>query len=144
MAGAATRRVLLSVGTDEIKVIVARQLPQEVQYAPLHLFSASPELVGFGRDVYRMHSDTTSTLLKVLFDRFREEGFAMSYTMEDFKRDYLKEHLEKLPPDERREVLQSLPLEERLAGLSEEQIQHYLEQLRAVNPAKPRKTRGKK
>ena len=54
----------------------------------------------------------------------------MSYTMEDFKRDYFKEHFPKLTLEERREVLQSLPAEDlrealqslppeaRLAGLS--------------------------
>ena len=73
----------------------------------------------------------------------------MSYTMEDFKRDYIIEHLpealDRLPPDRRRnffqslsfevirkffqslpvqerlELLQSLPLEERLAALPVEE-----------------------
>ena len=31
-------------------------------------------------------------LLRQLFERLPEEDFAMSYTMEDFKRDYIKEH----------------------------------------------------
>jgi hypothetical protein len=89
----------------------------------------------------------------------------MSYTMEDFKRDYFKEHFAKLtpkeqaealralPPEELRELLQSLfsedrlaglPLEQRLAGLSAEQIQKYLDQLTAQRPTKPRKPRRKK
>ena len=53
----------------------------------------------------------------------------MSYTMEDFKRDYVKEHFAQLTPQEREEVLRSLPPEERLAGLSPEQIRQYLERL---------------
>jgi hypothetical protein len=68
----------------------------------------------------------------------------MSYTMEDFKRDYVKEHFAKLTPKEQEEVLQSLPPERRLAGLSPEQIRQYLDQLTAGRPAKPRKPRRKK
>ena len=52
----------------------------------------------------------------------------MSYTMEDFQRQYAKEHfaqltpeeqreaLERLSPEQRRQVLQALPPEERLAA----------------------------
>jgi hypothetical protein len=143
-------------GLDVVRVIVAGQLPRQAHNAPLHLFSASPELVGFGRGAYRRRSEDTSLLLGQLFDRFQREGFAMSYTMEDFKRDYIKEHFKKLTPEERREalesltpeeqqeVLQSLPPERRLAGLSAEQIRQYLEQLTAGRPGRPRKPRRKK
>lgn len=59
-----------------------------------------------------------------LFERHQKEGLVMAYTMEDFKRDFIKKHfpqltpqeqreaLERLPPDDRRKVLQSL--EERI------------------------------
>jgi hypothetical protein len=36
-----------------VRVIVAGQLPREAHNAPLHLFSASWELVGFGQGAYR-------------------------------------------------------------------------------------------
>src|SRR5436309_1875825 len=75
-------------GTDTIRVVVAGELPREAHNAPLHLFSASPELVGFGRGTYRRRSENTSSLLGQLFERLRGEGFAMAYTMEDFQRDY--------------------------------------------------------
>ena len=68
----------------------------------------------------------------------------MSYTLADFKRDYIKEHFLQLKLRERREVLQSLPAEERLAGLSAEQIRQYLDQLTAGPPFDPRKPRRKK
>jgi hypothetical protein len=44
-------------------------------------------------------------LLRRLFEGYRQEGLAMPYTMEDFCRDYVKEHLEDLPPELRREDL---------------------------------------
>jgi hypothetical protein len=131
-------------GTDVVRVIVAGELPREEQNAPLHLFSASPELVGFGRGTYWRRSEQTSRLLGQLFERLQREDFAMAYTMEDFNRDYIKEHFPKLTPKEQQEVLQSLPPEKRLAGMSAEQIRQYLDQLTAGHATPPRKPRRKK
>src|SRR5262249_55235711 len=55
-------------GLDTVRVIVAGQLPREAQNAPLHLFSASPDLVGFGQGAYRRRSEQTSRLLGQVFD----------------------------------------------------------------------------
>jgi hypothetical protein len=41
---------------------------------------------------------------------------AVSYTMADFERDYIKEHLHKLTPQEQEDVVQALPPEARLRG----------------------------
>jgi hypothetical protein len=68
----------------------------------------------------------------------------MSYTMEDFKRDYIKKHFPHLTPQEQEEVLQSLPPERRLAGLSAEQIRQYLARLSPEPPGASRKPRRKK
>jgi hypothetical protein len=130
--------------TDQVRVVVAGRLSREVQNAPLHLFSAAPQLVGFGQVVYRRRSEDTSQLLGMLFDRFRAEGFVMSYTMEDFKRDYVREYFPKLSPKERRQMLEALPLEERLAGLSPEQIREYLDKLAAERSSPARKPKRKK
>ena len=161
-------------GTDVVLVVVAGELPREVHNAPLHLFSATPELVGFGGNAYQRRSKVTSELLRQLFEKFRGEGFAMSYTMEDFRRQVVKDNfaaltpeeqrevLERLTPEQRREILQSLPAEERLAGLpaeerlaglpaeerlaglSAEQIRQLLDQLTGGRPTEPRKPRRKK
>jgi hypothetical protein len=151
-------------GLDVVRVIVAGQLPREVQNSPLHLFSASPELVGYGQGAYRQRSDYTSLLLGQLFEKLRKEGFAMSYTLEDFKRDYIKEHFSRLTPEEQREALEGLPperlrevlgalppearvvglsLEARLAGLSEEQVRQLVDRLTSSRAAPPRKPRRK-
>ncbi|HZY84685.1 MAG TPA: hypothetical protein VFE78_07630 [Gemmataceae bacterium] len=161
-------------GTDAVRVVVAGELPRQPHNAPLHLFSASPELVDYGGSAYRQRSEKTSLLLGQLFERFAGEGFTMSYTMEDFLRDYTKEHFAKLTPQEQREALErlsperrrevlgalpaeerlaglppaerlaGLPAEERLAGLPAEQIRQYLDRLTAARPAEPRKRRRKK
>jgi hypothetical protein len=66
-------------GTDMIRVLVAGELPREPHNAPLHLFSAAPDLVEFGGGAYRQRSEQTSRLLGQLFERLRGEGFAMSF-----------------------------------------------------------------
>jgi hypothetical protein len=131
-------------GTDTVRVLVAGELPREPHNAPLHLFSASPDLVGFAGGAYRRRSEETSLLLGQLFEGLRGEGFTMTYTMEDFKRQYIKEHFAKLTPEEqrealgrlspehRREVLQALPPEQWrqvLQALPPEQQQQVLEAL---------------
>jgi hypothetical protein len=140
-------------GTDTVRVVVAGELPREAQNAPLHLFSAAPDLVDFGSSAYQRRSANTSALLGQVFDKLQGEGFAVSYTMEDFQRQYAKEHFAQLTPEERMEVLEALPPEERmaglppeqrLAGLSPEQIRQYLAQLPPERPAAPRRPRRKK
>jgi Mg/Co/Ni transporter MgtE len=89
----------------------------------------------------------------------------MAFTMEDFNRQYIKEHfsqltqeeqreaLARLSPEHRREVLQSVPPEERLAGLSPEarlaglsgeEVRHLLDQLAVGRAAPSRKPRRRK
>ncbi len=58
-------------GTDTIRVVVAGELPREAYNAPLHLFSASPELVEFGRGAYQRRSEQTSRLLGQLFEKLQ-------------------------------------------------------------------------
>jgi len=130
-------------GTDTVRVVVAGELPREPHNAALHLFSASPELVGFGGRTYRRHSPYTSGLLIELFEGLEAEGLHMPFTMEDFQRQFVKKHFPKLSPKDQADVLKSLPAERRLAGLSEEEIRRYLERLSAEPPASARKRRRK-
>jgi hypothetical protein len=80
----------------------------------------------------------------------------MPYTMEDFNRQYVKDHFVQLTPEEQREALQALPLEQRLAGLPLEQrlaglsteqikqVRQYLVRLTTERTVAPRKLRRKK
>jgi hypothetical protein len=149
-------------GTDTVRVVVAGELSREAHNAPLHLFSASAELVHFGGTAYERRSEDTSRLLDQLFGRLRGEGLAVAYTMRDFRRDYIKEHLPELPLEECEEVLRALPAEkrlaglapeerlaglapeERLAGLSAEQIRAYLDREAAGPKIRSRPPRRKK
>jgi hypothetical protein len=122
-------------GTDEIRVVVLRQLPQVDHNALWHLFSAVPAQVGYAAQHYRPRSEQTSTLLDQLFEGYLREGVAMPYTMEDFRHDYLKEHISQLTFEERlegvpvEERLKGVPAEERLKGLSAKEIEDLLKRL---------------
>jgi hypothetical protein len=139
-------------GTDVVRVIVAGELPREAHNAPFHLFSASRELIDFAQATYRRRSENTSALLEQLLEGAQREDFAMTYTIEDFQRDYVKRHFSRLTPEEIREAIQalppeklaSLPIEVRLAGLAPEEIRRYLDEQTAGRSAQPRKPRRKK
>ena len=62
-------------------------------------------------------------MLNSLFDNYQLEGIPVAYTMKDFQRDYVKNHLGVLSPDDR---LKGLSLSDRLKGISFEEIQLYL------------------
>jgi hypothetical protein len=140
-------------GTDTVRVVVAGELSREPQNAPLHLFSASADLVDFARTTYRQRSEQTSRLLRQLLENLHEEGLIMTYTMEDFNRQFTKEHfaaltpeeqreaLERLSPERRRELLQALLLKEHL---SEDKVRQILDQLAAGSTSPPRKPRRKR
>jgi hypothetical protein len=118
---------------------------------PLHLFSAVPELVDFGRTVYRQRSEQTSRLMWQLLQRNHGEDSAMSFTMEAFKQWYLRDNFKYLTLEEQRKALEQLSPEQRqalmrtfVAGLSDEEIRQYREQPPTESPPKPRKPRRKK
>jgi len=121
-------------GTDAIIVVVLRQLPQTAHNALWHLFSAAPDQVAFAVNAYRQRSKETSTLLSQLFEGYKKEGLPMPYTMADFRRDYVKEHLKDLTPEER---LEGLPLDERLKDVSPEDIEQYLRRRQAGRSSQP-------
>jgi hypothetical protein len=81
----------------------------------------------------------------------------MAYTMQDFRRDFVKEHLKDLTLEERlrgltfQELLHGLTFQERLRGLSLEErlrdvptkeIEKYLQRLK--KPASPKRKNQKK
>ena len=125
-------------GMDTVRVVVSGQLPQEAHNAPLHLFSASPELVGYGRNTYRQHSERTSGMLRQLFQKYQGEDLVMPYTWADFDRDYIKEHLPELTPEARGEILRSLPAEARRAMLASLSLEERREILASLPPEQRR------
>ena len=73
-------------------------------------------------------------MLNRLLETYQLEGIPVSYTMKDFQKDYVKDHLGVLSPDEIMESfspddrLKGLSLSDRLKGISFEEIQRYLKE----------------
>jgi hypothetical protein len=131
-------------GTDRFRVIVAGQLPRTENNALLHLFSASVEQWRYGSEHYRQRSADSSTLINELLKDYRKEGIDMPYTIEDFRREYAKEHFKDLTPEEQREAIQHLTPEELFAALSPEQIKQFRKLLNGDRPSNPSKKRRRK
>jgi hypothetical protein len=123
----------------------------------LHLLSAAPDQVSYGKKHFEQHSENTSSILAQLFEGYRREGLAMAYTTEDFQRDYARQHLKDLTPEERleglsakervkgltpKEVLQALSPEELLQALSADEIDRYLRQRKQRRPS-PKAKKGR-
>ena len=123
--------------TGSIRLVVVHQLPQEEHNAMLHLFSASQELVDCGARHYRPQSPETSSLLYLLWQKYRQEGLPVPETLEDLvrialadaARNYPDELVKALPPEMR---LQGLSPEQRLQGLSPEELRATLEALQRL------------
>ena len=137
-------------GSDRIRLIVLNEVPHAEHNAVWHLFSGIPGEVEFAARQYRGKTKDISTVLNRLFEHYQLEGMLMSYTMEDFRKDYVRDHLgllssddrlRGLPPDEilnhfssdevlkhfsSDEVLKHFSSDDRLRGLSIEEIRQYL------------------
>jgi hypothetical protein len=102
--------------------------------------SAREELLRYGREHYRPHSQETSSLLYELFKVYSEEP-DMPDKLKEFVRKSIDELLASLPPEELRkrlsveqrleglsaeDLLKRLPVEQRLKGLSAEELRERL------------------
>ncbi len=123
-------------------MIVLSEIAHAEHNAIWHLFSGIPGEVEFASRQYRGHTREISTILNQLFENYQLEGLEMAYTMEDFQKDYVRDHLGVLSTDEvlkrfsTDEVLKRFSADDRLKGLSPveilkrislEEIQRYLE-----------------
>jgi hypothetical protein len=149
-------------GTDTIRILVLREMPEAEQNLVWNLFSGDAGRIARAFQRLQPQLRSWSSTLNQLLGFYGLEGMAMPYTMEDLEREVQERILSQLTPEQllarltpeqllagltperRQELLQSLPPEQRLAGLSEEQIQQYLNQKSAGPTAKPRKPRRKK
>ncbi|MDU9048464.1 MAG: hypothetical protein Q3M30_06415 [Candidatus Electrothrix sp. Rat3] len=134
-------------GSDNIRLIVLNEIPHAKHNAIWHLFSGIPGEIEFAARQYRGKTQEISTVLNRLFENYQLEGIPMAYTMEDFKKDYVKEHLGVLSPDDRLrglstdEVLNRFSPDDRLKGLSLDEVLNKFsaEELRQYLEKKQRK-----
>jgi hypothetical protein len=84
--------------------------------------------------------ETTSTVIRQLFEGYEVEGLKVPYTLDDFYRDFIQSHadeiLEKLPPERR---VKGLSPEQRVKGLSADELERLLKQQREAEAAEPKK-----
>ena len=120
-------------GSDLIRMIVLSEIAHAEHNAIWHLFSGIPGEVEFAARQYGGHTREISTILNKLFENYQLEGLEMAYTMEDFQKDYVRDHLGVLSTDE---IIEQFSADDRLKGLSPdeilkrislEEIQRYLE-----------------
>jgi hypothetical protein len=99
----------------DIRVLVLSRLPLAQRNAVLAFFSFNAEKVQFAMEHYHLRMEDGSTVINQLLNNYSLEGIAMPYTMEQFRKDYVKAHLPELNPDE---VLSMFTPEDRLKGLA--------------------------
>jgi hypothetical protein len=126
-----------------ITLIVLREVETCPRNALWSLFSFEAARVALGAESYRWRQDDHLPILETIYQRYRETGIPMSYTFEDFRHDYERELLKRLPPEERlrglppEELTRRLTPEERLRGLPPEELARRLppeERLRGLPP----------
>jgi hypothetical protein len=123
MSGVYEIRVL----SRDIRILVLSRLPLAQRNAVMAFFSFDSGKVKFALENYRWHMDDGSTVINQLLEKYSLEGITMPYTMEQFRKEYVKAHLGDLDPEER---LKGLRAEERLKGLKVEDIDAYLKKLK--------------
>jgi len=135
----------ISVLRLTIRILVLSRLPLAQRNAVLAFFSFDADKVRFALDHYRWQQDDSSTVINQLLEKYALEGIAMPYTMEQFRKEFVKAHLHELDPEEilsrfdpeRRlkgldpdEVLARFDPERRLKGLDPKDIEAYLKKLK--------------
>ena len=127
----------IRVLSRKIRILVLSRLPLAQQNAVLAFFSFDVEKVRFALENYQWQLEDGSTVVNQLLEKYSLEGIAMPYTMEQFRKEYIKAHLGELDPEE---VFSKFNPEDRLKGLNPEEvfskfdpeeIEAYLKKLKA-------------
>ena len=87
-------------GTDIIRLIVLSKIPDGEHNAIWRLFSAKGEVVHQAFGQYQINQPEISTIVHDLLERYQQEKIDMSYTIQDYQKDYVRDHLNLLSPDE--------------------------------------------
>ena len=87
-------------GTDTIRLIVLSQIPDGEHNALWRLFSAQSALVLQAFHQYKINQPEISTIVRDLLERYQQEKIDMSYTIQDYQKDYVRDHLNLLSPDD--------------------------------------------
>jgi len=131
-----------------IIILVLSQMAEQEQNALWQLFSGHARGFKYGDAHYHWQVPEDKLLLNQLYQLYLKGGVKMSYTFEEFHRDYtmpfiksvpFEMRLEGMPPEERLkglstdDVFKQFTPEERLKGLSTEEIEAYLLKLKKMS-----------
>ena len=86
-------------GTDMIRILVLREMPEAEQNLVWNLFSGDQNRIAKAFNRLQPRVQSWSSLLNELLDFYGLEGIAMPYTMEDFEREVEEKFLKKLPAE---------------------------------------------
>jgi hypothetical protein len=109
----------LTWGSQQIRLIVLSQILEAERNAVWQLFSGIPDHISYGASHYQWHIEQLSTVIYELYTHYRMEGIPMPYTVKDYYRDFTKEHLDWLSPEER---LQGIELKKRIQDVPPDDI----------------------
>jgi hypothetical protein len=115
-------------GTDTIRVLVLREMPEAEQNLVWNLFSSDRQRIAGAFQRLQPRLQTWSSLLNDLLEHYGLEGMAMPYTMQDYEREVEEKVLRKLTPEQLlarltpEQLLARLSPEQRLEGMSPEQL----------------------
>jgi hypothetical protein len=124
----------LPILSRTVTLIVPREVEPVPRNALWELFSFESAKVVQGAADYRWRQNDHIPILAEIQRRYRELGIPMSYTFQDFYRDYVRERLNEMTPEER---LRGLSVEDRLRGLAPDERLRGLapdERLRGLAP----------
>jgi hypothetical protein len=127
-------------GTDVIRVLVLREMPEAEQNVVWNLFSSDTERIATAFRRLQPQLPAWSSILNELLGFYGLEGMPMPYTMEDFEREVEQRVLSKLTPEQR---LAGLTTEQILAHLSREEIENYLKKQKPSQNEPPPEPPGK-
>lgn len=119
-------------GSDTIRFIVLTQISAEPHNDLWRLFSARAESVREAWQRYRPHRGDISSVIRQLLEVYQLENPEMSYTLEQFNKEYVTSHIHLLSPEERLhglapdEVLHQYSPDIRLKDLSPKEIVNHL------------------
>ncbi|MGH8476874.1 MAG: hypothetical protein ACRER2_14095 [Methylococcales bacterium] len=100
----------LGWGAGWIRIIVLSRIAEGEHNAIWRLFSARRKAVLEARQAYQLHQLNMSTIVQQLFENYQRENIYMSYTVLDFQKDYVRDHLN------------LVSLDDRLQGLSADEV----------------------
>ncbi len=102
-----------------IIILVLSQMALKEQNALWQLFSGKADGFKYGDAHYEWQAPEDKSLIYQLYQKYLNEGIKMSYTYEDFHRDYTMPFIESLPTELR---LKGIPPSERLKGLPPSEV----------------------